>query len=145
MLGRGRQAYSTLWWIGFLTFCLVPLAALSIGLGRYFYARAEVQKAADAAALAAAQEVDLGLYRDTGQIELLPSAASVAGAYATMNSSYLAARGVYPQVAWIVVDQARRTVSVNMAADASLLFPSVLGGIVVRAEGEAEVRLRGSP
>lgn len=145
MLYRGRQAYSTLWWVGFLTFCLVPLAALSVGLGRYFYARAEVQKAADAAALAAAQEVDLALYRDTGRIELMPSAASVAGGYATMNSSYLAARGINPQVTGIVVDQAQRTVTVSMAADASSLFPSVLGGIVVRAEGEAEVRLRGSP
>ncbi|MCC7359928.1 MAG: hypothetical protein IT317_10650 [Anaerolineales bacterium] len=145
MLRHGRQAYSTLWWVSFLTFCLVPLAALSVGLGRYFYARAEVQKAADAAALAAAQEVDLSLYRDTGRIELMPSSASVAGAYANMNSSYLAVRGIYPQVTGIVVDQAQRTVLVSMAADASLLFPSVLGGIVVRAEGEAEVRLRGSP
>jgi hypothetical protein len=32
-----------------------------------------------------------------------------------------------------------------MAADASSLFPAMLGGIVVRAEGEAEVRLRGAP
>jgi len=145
MLRRGRQAYSTLWWIGFLTFCLVPLAAFTIGLGRYFYARAEVQKAADAAALAAAQEVDLALYRDTGRIELMPSAFSVAGSYAAMNSSYLAARGVFPQVTGIVVDQGRRAVLVSMAADASPLFPSVLGGIVVHAEGEAEVRLRRSP
>jgi len=145
VLRRGRQAYSTLWWIGFLTFCLVPLAAFTIGLGRYFYARAEVQKAADAAALAAAQEVDLALYRDTGRIELKPSAFSVAGSYAAMNSSYLAARGVFPQVTGIVVDQARRAVLVSMAADASPLFPSVLGGIVVHAEGEAEVRLRRSP
>jgi Flp pilus assembly protein TadG len=145
MLRRGRQAYSTLWWVGFLTFCLVPLAASSIGLGRYFYARAEVQKAADAAALAAAQEVDLALYRDTGQIELMPSAGSVASSYVVMNSGYLAARGIHPQVTGIAVDQGRRTVTVSMAADASSLFPSVMGGIVVRAEGESEVRLRGSP
>ncbi len=145
MLRRDRRAYSTLWWTGFLTFCLVPLAALSIGLGRYFYARAEVQKAADAAALAAAQEVDLAIYRDTGRIELMSSAFSVAGSYAGMNSNYLAARGVYPQVTGIVVDQGRRTVSVSMAADASSLFPSELGSVVVRAEGEAEVRLRRSP
>jgi Flp pilus assembly protein TadG len=145
MLRRGRGAYSTLWWIGFLTFCLVPLAAFTVGLGRYFYARAEVQKAADAAALAAAQEVDLALYRDQGRVELLASAYSVASSYAVMNSSYLAARGIYPQVTGIVVDQGQRAVAVSLRADASALFPSVLGGIVVRAEGEAEVRLRGSP
>jgi hypothetical protein len=145
MLRRGQQAYSTLWWVGFLTFCLVPLAALSVGLGRYSYARAAVQKAADAAALAAAREVDLALYRDTGQIELMPSAGPVGGSYAAMNSGYLAARGIYPQVTGIAVDQGRRTVRVGMAADASSLFPAVLGRVVVRAEGEAEVGMRRAP
>ncbi len=128
-----------------MTFCLVPLAAFTVGLGRYFYARAEVQKAADAAALAAAQEVDIAVYRDEGRIELMGSAYSTAGSYAAMNSGYLTARGIYPQVTGIVVDQGRRTVTVSMAADASSQFPSVLNGVVVRAEGEAEVRLRGSP
>jgi Flp pilus assembly protein TadG len=145
MLSHGRQGYSTLWWIGFLTFCLVPLAAFSIGLGRYFYARAAVQQAADAAALAAAQEVDLALYRDTGRIELKPSASSMAVTYAGMNTSPLAARGVATHVTGIAVDQARRTVTVSLAADASALFPAVLSGIVVRAQGQAEVRLRRSP
>jgi len=50
---RGRRAYSTLFWIGFLTFCLIPLVALAVNLGRFFYARAEMYKVADAAALAA--------------------------------------------------------------------------------------------
>ncbi len=121
------------------------MTAFNIGLGRYFYARAEVQKAADAAALAAAQEVDLAAYGDQGRVELLPSAYGVASGYAAMNSSYLAARGIYPQVTGIVVNQGRRAVAVSLAADASALFPSVLGGIVMRAEGEAEVQLKGSP
>jgi Flp pilus assembly protein TadG len=145
MLGTGPRAYSTLWWVGFLTFCLVPLAALSIGLGRYFYARAEVQKAADAGALAAALEVDVTIYQNEGRIVLMPSAAGVASAYASLNSGYLAARGITPQITGITVDQGRRTVSVSMAADASALFPSVLHGITVRANGEAEVRLENSP
>jgi uncharacterized membrane protein len=145
VLHSGRRAYSTLWWVGFLTFCLVPLAALSLGLGRYFYARAEVQKAADAGALAAAQEVDVTIYQNTGQIVLMPSAAGVASSYAGLNSDYLAARGIYPRITGIAVDQGRRTVSVSMAADASALFPSVLHGITVRASGEAEVRLKSKP
>jgi len=64
---------------------------------------------------------------------------SVPSSDAAMNSSYLAARGIYPQVTGIAVDQGRRAVAVSLAADASALLPSVLGGIVVRAEGEAEV------
>jgi uncharacterized membrane protein len=145
VLRTGRRAYSTLWWVGFLTFCLVPLAAFALGLGRYFYARAEVQKAADAGALAAAQEVDVTIYQNEGRIVLKPSAAGTAGVYADLNCGYLAARGIYPRITGITVDQGRRTVSVSMAADASALFPSVLHGITVHAVGEAEVRLKSSP
>ena len=54
------------------------LPALAFGLGRYLYARAEVQKAADAGALAAAQEVDVTAYQNEGRIVLKSSAAGVA-------------------------------------------------------------------
>src|ERR1051326_5605611 len=116
MLRGDRRAYSTLWWVGFLAFCVVPLFALAMGVGRYFYARSEIQKASDAAALAAAQEVNIPLYRDTGQIELMPSAYTVASGYAGLNSSYLTARGITPQITGIWVDQGSRTVSVSMSA-----------------------------
>ena len=81
MLSRNRKAYSTLFWIGFLTFCIVPLLALALNLGRFFYARAEMYKCADAAALAAAQEVDVPHYLQTGEALLKPSAFDLAGAY----------------------------------------------------------------
>ena len=145
MLRGDCRAYSTLWWVGFLAFCVVPLFALAMGVGRYFYARAEIQKASDAAALAAAQEVNIPLYRDMGQIELMPSAYAVASGYAGLNSSYLTARGINTQITGIRVDQGSRTVSVSMSADASALFPSVFHGIIVRAEGMAEVRLKNTP
>lgn len=135
-----RTAYSTLWWIGFYTFCLVPLTVLAVGIGRYFYARAEMFKSADGAALAAVQEVDVRTYLDTGQIVLLPSAYGRAQEYAAYNSDYLIGHEIYPRVTAIWVNQAEHKVYISLEADASSLFPAILGGVVVRGEGEAEVR-----
>ena len=53
-----RGAYSQTFWAVFFGFVLIPLMALGIELGRYYYARSEVSKAADAAALAAAAEIN---------------------------------------------------------------------------------------
>ena len=136
-----RRAYSTLWWIGYYTFCLIPVMVLAVGIGRYFYARAEMFKSADGAALAAAQEVDVVTYLNTKQIVLLPSAYGVAQAYAAYNSDYLTGRRIYPRVTAIRVDQAAKKVYVSLRADASSLFPSILRGVVVNGEGEAEARL----
>lgn len=134
-----RRAYSILFWVGFVTTLLVPLVALGVNLGRFFYARAEMYKVADAAALAAAQEVDVAVFRETGQITLLPSAYDVAGSYATMNSAYLASRRIYPYVTGITVDQGRHTVFVQLAASADELVP-LLGSLTLRGQGEAQVR-----
>ena len=136
-----RRAYSTLWWIGYYTFCLIPLMVMAVGIGRYFYARAEMFKSADGAALAAAQEVDVVTYLNTKQIVLLPSAYGVAQAYAAYNSDYLTGRKIYPRVTAIRVDQATKKVYVSLRADASSLFPSILRGVEVNGEGEAEARL----
>ena len=49
----------------------VPLMVLAVGIGRYFYARAEMFKSADGAALAAVHEVDVRAYLNIGQMVLL--------------------------------------------------------------------------
>ncbi len=141
---RTRHAYSTLFWISFLTFAVVPLLALAVNVGRWFYARAEVYKAADAAALAAVQEVDVPVYIETGQIVIKASAFSQAQAYADLNAGYLISRKIYPNVTAIEVDQARRTVSVKVAAVADELVP-LIGRVVLYGEGEAQVRGQDRP
>ncbi len=113
---------------------------LAAGIGRYFYARAEMFKSADGAALAAVQEVDVRTFLDTGQIVLLASAYGRAQEYAAYNSDYLTGHKIYPRVAAIRVNQAEHKVYVSLEADASSLFPALLRGVVVRGEGEAEVR-----
>ena len=45
------------------------------------------------------------------------------------------------RVTAIRVDQATKKVYVSLQADASSLFPSILRGVVVNGEGEAEARL----
>ncbi|HLB49592.1 MAG TPA: pilus assembly protein TadG-related protein [Anaerolineales bacterium] len=55
---------------------------LAVGIGRYFYARTEMFKSADGAALAAVQEVDVRVFLDTGQIVLLSLAYGRAQEYA---------------------------------------------------------------
>ena len=63
-----RRGYSLTFWTGFFGIIMIPIMALSIELGRYFYARAEVAKAADAAALAAAAEICQRLFEETGDL-----------------------------------------------------------------------------
>lgn len=139
---RSRKAYSTLWWIAFYTVCLVPMMALAIGVGRYFYARAEMFKSADGAALAAVQEVDVRRYLSTKETVLLPSAYSRAQEYAAYNSEYLRKWKIYPRVTSIRVDDATDTVYVSLEADASPMFPSIFHGLTVSGEGMAQVRLQ---
>jgi hypothetical protein len=144
MLSRNRKAYSTLFWIGFLTFCIVPMLALALNLGRYFYARAEMYKCADAAALAAAQEVDVPHFLLTGEAMLLPSAFELAGGYGGTNSDYLAHYKIYPRISNISVDMGRRLVVVDMAATTAELVP-LIGPITLYGHGEAEARLSTVP
>ena len=144
MLTHDRKAYSTLFWIGFLTFCIVPMLALALNLGRFFYARAEMYKCADAAALAAAQEVDVPLYLLTGEALLKPSAFELASNYGGMNSDYLAHYKIYPRISNLSVDMGRRLVVVDMAATTSELVP-LIGPITLYGHGEAEARLSLNP
>lgn len=80
-----------------------PLVVLATGVGRFFYAQAEMFKSADGAALSAVQEVDVRTFLDTGQIVLLPSAYGRAQEYAAYNSDYLTGHKIYPRVTAIQV------------------------------------------
>lgn len=99
-------------------------------------------KSADGATLAAVQEVDVRTYLNSKQIVLLPSVYSRAQEYTAYNSDYLTGYKIYPRVTAIRVDQASQKVYVNLRADASSLFPSILRGVVVNGEGEAEMKLK---
>ena len=114
--------------------------ALGIELGRYFYARAEVAKAADAAALAAAAEINQRIFEASG--DLAPTSQTWANAQtlASMNNNYLAQYGVNAVVTGINVDAGKHTVLVQVSANLDRLFPSLVPEVLVSESGFAEIR-----
>ena len=140
----GQRGYSTVLWAGFLAFCMLPLLALSINVGRWFYARGAVAQAADAAALAAVQEVDVPTYITTGVIVLKPSAWGIANNYASLNTVSLGGKAMRPYVSGIAVDQGSRTVRVTVSATVDNLVPWSQT-VTLTATGEAQVRGRTAP
>jgi len=133
---RDKKAYSTMFWTVFFTFCLIPIMALSIELGRYYIARTQIAAAADASALAAAIEINQNTFVQTGQI--VSTTYSWAQKAASLNGEELISRKIYPSVSNIVVKNG--SVMVAVSADLSILFPSVVPDIQVTEWGKAEVR-----
>jgi Flp pilus assembly protein TadG len=137
---QDRRAYSLTFWTVFFGFILIPIMALGIELGRYFYARAEVAKAADAAALAAAAEINQRVFEESG--DLIPTSKTWANAqaFANMNNGYLVQYGIYAVVTGISVDAGEDTVLVQVSANLERLFPSVVPDVIVAERGFAEIR-----
>jgi len=139
---REENGYATSFWAVFLATVMMPLMILTWDVGRLFYARGELQKAADAAALAAVREVDVVHYMETKEILLRSSAPAYARGYALVNSHYLRQKGITPSITNIVVDNSRKTVLVRLQADLSALFPEFIHLPPAFAWGEAQVRLK---
>lgn len=137
---QDKRAYSLTFWTVFFGFILIPIMALGIELGRYFYARAEIAKAADAAALAAAAEISQRVFEETGDLQPTSKTWANAQAFASMNNSYLAQYGVHAVVTGISVDAGEDTVLVQVSANLERLFPSVVPDMVVTERGYAEIR-----
>ena len=137
---QDRGAYSQTFWAVFFGFVLIPLMALGIELGRYYYARSEVSKAADAAALAAAAEINERAFQESG--DLIPTAQTWASAqaFASMNNAYLAQYGVQAVVTGISVDANADTVQVQVSANLERLFPSVVPEVFISEESAAKIR-----
>lgn len=123
---------------------LLLLTAVGIEIGRIVYARGEVGKAADAAALAAVSRIDIVFYRETGEITFLPDVYSTVQNYASMNSVFLQRRHIGVAVTGISMDPATKVVSVSVEADLSSLIPGVLPFEgVYQVMGTAEARIDG--
>ena len=137
---RDRRAYSLTFWTVFFGFILIPIMALGIELGRYFYARAEVAKSADAAALAAAAEISQRVFEESGDLQPTSKTWANAQAFASMNNGYLAQYGVNAVVTGISVDTGEDSVLVQVSANLDRLFPSVVPNVVVTESGFAEIR-----
>lgn len=137
-LERGQM---TVFFVLILTGLLL-LTAVGIEIGRIVYARGEVGKAADAAALAAASRVDVSYYKETGDIRFLPDVYATAQNFASMNSVFLQSRHIGVVVTGISVSPSMRVVLVRVSANLASMVPSVLPfqGIFTIA-GTAQIRI----
>lgn len=127
-----------------ITTCILLVAIIAIELGRLVYARGEVAKCADAAALAAASRINVPVYRDSGQIIFMPDVYAYAQDYASRNSSYLSGRSIPVTVTNIIVDESSQIVGVTLSADLSPLLPSLLSNsALVSITGYSQARLGG--
>ena len=139
MLWRDRRGYSMTFWVIFIGLVLIPVMSLAIELGRYFYAIAEVQKAADAAAVAASAEFDQQVFQETGRLVSTSKTWSSAQSYVNLNTVGLSAKGVHAVVTGIRLSGSDNTVSVNVSADLTILFPSVVPKVLVKQTGVARL------
>ena len=137
---RDRRGYSMTFWAVFIGLVMIPALALAIELGRYFYAISEVQKAADAAAVAASAEINQRVFQDTGSLTPTSKTWENAQSYVSSNTSGLTAKGVHAFVTGIQVSGGDNTVQVNVSANLSILFPSVVPDVTVTQTGIAELR-----
>jgi len=135
-----ENGYSMAFWALILALALVPLMALAWDVSRLMYVRGELQKAADAAAEAAARQVDLPHFREAGQVRLRPEAVQEACYVAYLNTRYLRARGYNPRVTHVTIEGS--TVHVGLAARMRILIPSITPPVTVHAEGVAQARMR---
>jgi Flp pilus assembly protein TadG len=140
---RSERGQTTVFFVLILTGLLL-LTAVGIEIGRIVYARGEVGKAADAAALAAVAQIDVPHYRETGEIRFLSNVYVMAQNYASINSTYLRSRHIGATVNDIYADSDRQVVFVTVSADLSSLIPGILpfDGLYSIA-GYAEARLDG--
>jgi Flp pilus assembly protein TadG len=122
---KGLRGQMTVFFALILTGLLL-LTAIGIEVGRIVYARGEVGKAADAAALASASRIDVALYRETGEVTFLPDVYATAQEYASINSAFLQRRDIGVAVTGISVDLPTQVVSVTVFADLSSLIPGIL-------------------
>jgi Flp pilus assembly protein TadG len=131
-------------WAVFIGLVVVPLLALAMEVGRYWFARAQTAAGTDAAALAAAVEINQRVFMETGRV-VLPTANTYLWAQRAVdaNTTWLLARGIHARVSGIVVTE--NTVQVSVSADLERLFPAITPDITVTEIGRAEVRALRQP
>lgn len=140
---RREHGGSLVMWALFMAIVVLPLMLVAIEGVRLLYVRGELQKAADAAAEAAAQRLDVPRFEWFGEVSFMSDVAAEAWTVAALNGSYLFQRGIYVQPEGIYVDRAGRKVLVRLRASLRPLLPALSRfPLIVRAQGEAELRVR---
>ncbi|MGC8945995.1 MAG: pilus assembly protein TadG-related protein [Anaerolineae bacterium] len=141
-----ERGNSLVLWALFMAIVVLPLMMLAIEGTRLLYLRGEVQKCADAAAEAAARQVDIPTFERTGVAVFRPDAAGEVWTVYNWNASYLFQRGVYVQPESVSVNSATRKVFVRLRATVRPFLPGLTRiPLALRAHGESEMRVRRQP
>jgi hypothetical protein len=112
---------------GFHWLCDGAGPGIGYRVGRYFYAISEVAKAADAAAVAAAAEINQRTFRDSGALVPTDKTWANAQSYVSQNTAGLSAKGVHAYVTGIEGEWwGEYGPGERVSADLSILFPSVV-------------------
>ena len=120
---------------------LVPLAALTLDVPRYFVLRSRLQTAADAAAEAGAQCVDIPHFQATG--ETLPDywcAYSDPESVFRRSVAPLRAKGYGLYVAFIGIDQRQQSITIYAQGDMPVFF-ALTPRLIVRVEARSAYRV----
>lgn len=116
---RGDLVWSTL----IIVAVLLPLAGLSLDVPRYFLLRSNLATAADAAAAAAAQCLDVSYFQNRGETRLLPACAQAEAQDAfAANLRNLDAATYHPRFVSLSIDEVRDQVVVRAEGDLRLIF-----------------------
>ena len=114
--------------------------ALADEMINIFNAISEVAKAADAAAVAASAEINQRTFRDKWIVISQWQDLVECQSYVAKNSDGLAAKGVHAYVTGIQVSGGENMVRVDVSANLSILFPSVVPNVTVTQTGVAKLR-----
>ena len=107
---------------------------------RYFYARKEITKTADAAAQAEESEINQRIFESSGDLTPTSMTWSNAQAFASMNNGYLSHYGIDAVVTRITVDTEKDTLFIQVYANLERLFPGVVPNVILIERGEANIR-----
>ena len=113
---RREQGYSMALWAVILTVTVLPTLALTIDVPMMMRVRSDLQEAADAAAEAAALEVDIPHFRDTGGVRLAPGAAGAAQTIFYQTFTAQSGGHAQPAITAITIDEGQDLVIVEAAA-----------------------------
>ena len=125
--GRGEEGMVTAFVVIF-TFALLLLAGLVIDGGLTLAARVQAINEAQAAARAGAQQINLPLFRATGEVVLQPDQATQAA------QTYLAATG---HAGTVTVDGDQVQVAVDITQPMQILGLAGIGHLTVTGHGSA--------
>jgi Flp pilus assembly protein TadG len=134
-LVRNGESGQAIVWVAVMLPLFLSAIGLSIDGGVVFAARRELQNAADGAARAAAAQVDLRIYRETGGRSVVldvPRARQAAVGYLAGRSSDVTA----------AVDAQPRRVVVQVSRETPTAFLRIVGLSTVHIEATAPVEVR---